>query len=606
MSIPDLELTDLNLLCTSFGLFFVIYGSFSYLVKERFFLNEAPIAVLVGVALGPYGVGGIFNWASKEVEMDAVSLGLSRVVIGIQLTLVGIQLPYKYPQVELRSLSMLLLPVMTIMWLSTTLCIWLLIPRLSVLAALIIATSATPTDPVLSNAIVKGAFADQYVSPRLRNLISAESGGNDGFGYPFLYLAVHLIKETTTKEALTTWVFSTVLYKVLGAVLYGTLVGYVSRKALEFSTDRNLIDKESFLLYGSAMGVFIIGSGGALGFDELLAAFTAGNALTWNDFYRDQCEESEVDNCVDLLLNLVFFSFLGATIPWDSFNDPENGVTPLRLVGICVLVLLFRRLPAMLALYRFVPTLHDVSEASFMGYFAPIGAGAVYYLGEIMKEFKADDPSPYAQRIRVLAKPITYSLIIASIFGHSLAIPLVKLVFKWRGIESIKIKGESYAGSDISDDGGYHEHAEEDSDSLEEEYEEGEHVDPRPSKRNDRPSFQSGAGSYQQSSVHRASDNDTTLPVIDTTRHDGGAAQEQEHSWQVSSGHKLGPHHRLRRNEETGQVELDPHLYTLHQGNVVRMDQQSQKAHRRRNQGRGQQDEEQGLLQSGGNHYGST
>jgi hypothetical protein len=47
-----------------------------------------------------------------------------------------------------------------------------------VLVALVIAAAVTPTDPVLSSAIVKGSFADQYVSPRIRNLISAESGAN--------------------------------------------------------------------------------------------------------------------------------------------------------------------------------------------------------------------------------------------------------------------------------------------------------------------------------------------------------------------------------------------------------------------------------------------
>lgn len=231
----ELKVTTLNLLCTAFGLFFVAYGTFSYLIKERLFLGEAPLAVLIGIGLGPYGLGGIFNWASKEIGMDEVSLGLCRVVIGIQLTLVGVQLPYKYPWVEIRSLAVLLLPVMTLMWLATTFCIWIVIPSLPLLAGLVIATSATPTDPVLSNAIVKGAFADQYVSPRLRNLISAESGANDGFGYPFLFLAVHLLKLETTTEALTTWLFQTCLYTVGGAVLYGIVVGYICRRLIEFS-----------------------------------------------------------------------------------------------------------------------------------------------------------------------------------------------------------------------------------------------------------------------------------------------------------------------------------------------------------------------------------
>ncbi|KAJ1022021.1 hypothetical protein NDA18_005256 [Ustilago nuda] len=602
----DLEITALNLLCTSFGLFFIAYGTFSYLIKERLFLGEAPLAVVIGIGLGPYGLGGIFNWASKETDIDEVSLGLCRVVIGIQLTLVGVQLPYKYPWIEIRSLAVLLLPIMTVMWLSTTLCIWLVIPSLPVLAGLVIATSATPTDPVLSNAIVKGAFADQYVSPRIRNLISGESGANDGFGYPFLFLAVHLLKLETTTEALTAWLLETCLYTVGGAVIYGIVVGYLCRKFIEFSTDHNFIDKESFLLYGAAMGVFIIGSGGVMQIDDLLAAFVAGNALSWTDFYREQCEESEVDNCLDLLLNLVFFSFLGATIPWDSFNDPENGVTPGKFALMCILVLLFRRLPAMLAFYRFLPTLHDVSEACFIGYFAPIGAGALFYLGVILDEFKPENPSLVAKRIRVLAKPVTYALILSSIIGHSLAIPLVKAAFEYFNVKSIKLDGES----DISADEDNKQQDQDDDDqeeeggaageendilrargyarpirnrreemSVEDEYEHGEHRDrdrrysqqSTDSRRSSRAADSSEhSESYHHSTIHRPENKQRRASHREDPE-SGGAyhrygSWDKRASWRVSSGHKLGPHHRLRRNEQTGQLELDPRMYTVEHG----------------------------------------
>lgn len=662
----DLEVTTLNLLCTSFGLFFVAYGTFSYLIKERLFLGETPLAVLIGIGLGPYGLGGIFNWASKEIDMDEISLGLCRVVIGIQLTLVGVQLPYKYPWIEIRSLAVLLIPVMTLMWLATTLCIWLVIPSLPLLAGLVIATSATPTDPVLSNAIVKGAFADQYVSPRLRNLISAESGANDGFGYPFLFLAVHLLKLDSTTEALTSWLFKTCIYTVGGAIAYGIVVGYVCRRLLEFATDRNFIDKESFLLFGASMGVFIIGSGGVFQFDDLLAAFVAGNALSWTDFYREQCEESEVDNCLDLLLNLVFFSFLGATIPWDSFNDPANGITPGRLLLVCILVLLFRRLPAMLAFYRYVPTLHDISEACFVGYFAPIGAGALFYLGVILDEFKADDPSPVSMRIRVLAKPVTYALILSSIIGHSLAIPLVKVAFKYWNVESIKMQGESEIGDDDHKDAEEDDEEEEqmqgaadesqrdtrraqngplkqsrerghgydrpirdrrEEEDVEDEYEQGDHRDPRggsysgaDSRRSSRASESEHSESYRHSTVHRPDYRRRPSQREELEAHGAYRADrswDERASWRVSSGHKLGPHHQLRRNEQTGQLELDPRMYTVEHGAPIRLrrggsasDTRS-RSRRRRSEHDGNDDEE-SLLEQGrrystaqGTSYGS-
>lgn len=242
------------------------------------------------------------------------------------------------------------------MWLITT-GLTMLLFKVPLLVALVIASCATPTDPVLSNAIVKGSFADQHVSPRLRNLISAESGANDGFGYPFLFLAVHILKSASTGEALKTWVIKTILYQVLGAAIFGAAIGVAAKYILRWSTKRNNIDKESFLCFGIAVGIFTVGTAGYLDLDDLLAAFAAGNALTWDDWYREETEDDELQNVMDLLLNSLFFTFVGATIPWDSFVSPKDGLTAGKLVGLGLLVLLLRRLPSMLLFHRAIPCL---------------------------------------------------------------------------------------------------------------------------------------------------------------------------------------------------------------------------------------------------------
>jgi NhaP-type Na+/H+ or K+/H+ antiporter len=58
----------------------------------------------------------------------------------------------------------------------------------------------TSTDPVLSQAIAKGPFADKYVPRALREIISAEAGSNDGFGFPFLLLATYLIRHAPEED----------------------------------------------------------------------------------------------------------------------------------------------------------------------------------------------------------------------------------------------------------------------------------------------------------------------------------------------------------------------------------------------------------------------
>lgn len=51
---------------------------------------------------------------------------------------------------------MCLIPVMTIMWLATTLCMLATIPKITLLAGLALASCVTCTDPVLSQAVAKG------------------------------------------------------------------------------------------------------------------------------------------------------------------------------------------------------------------------------------------------------------------------------------------------------------------------------------------------------------------------------------------------------------------------------------------------------------------
>lgn len=62
---------------------------------------------------------------------------MTRVVIGVQLVMAGYQLPMKYPWHRWRDMALLLIPVMTIMWLCTTGCIILMVPKLTLLTAMV-------------------------------------------------------------------------------------------------------------------------------------------------------------------------------------------------------------------------------------------------------------------------------------------------------------------------------------------------------------------------------------------------------------------------------------------------------------------------------------
>lgn len=103
---------------------------------------------------------------------------------------------------------------------------------------MVIAACVTPTDPVLSNSVVKGRFAEKHVPPRIRYLLSAESGINDGMGLPFLLLGLYLIKEKSTGAAIAKWFYLAWGYQILLSVIIGAVIGFAARKAVKGAKNR--------------------------------------------------------------------------------------------------------------------------------------------------------------------------------------------------------------------------------------------------------------------------------------------------------------------------------------------------------------------------------
>lgn len=161
-------------------------------------------------------------------------------------------------------MALLLIPVMTIMWLCTTGCVKLMIPKLTTVSAMVIASLVTCTDPILSQAIAKGPFADKYVPRALREIISAEAGANDGFGFPFLLLATYLTRYAPKDDvnfkpgvshiasraadvgrlgggagqAIETWIVEGWLHFILLGVVVGAVLGIASMYAATFTLRR--------------------------------------------------------------------------------------------------------------------------------------------------------------------------------------------------------------------------------------------------------------------------------------------------------------------------------------------------------------------------------
>ncbi|KAI8375837.1 Sodium/hydrogen exchanger family-domain-containing protein [Blakeslea trispora] len=341
---------------------------------------------------------------------------------------VGIELPKHYMKKEWLTMFMLLIPIMVFMWLVSGLFIWWLVPPINYLHALVIAACVCPTDPILANSVVKGRFAEKHVPAHIRNALSAESGANDGMGFPFLFLALFLISEPNVGTAIGKWIYLTLLFQIVLSCIIGLVVGYVARKILQWSEKNHLIDKPSFLCFAIALALFLMSMTGFSGSDDLLACFVAGNAFSWDDWFRQETEEAHFQEVIDMMLNLAVFIYIGAIIPWSDFGNAELGLTPWRLVVIAILILVFRRLPVMVLLKPVMPALKTYREAVFSGWFGPMGVGAVF-LAMVAKEEMNEIYAEEAEKpITIeLISPVVLFIVLSSTLVHGTTIPLFKI-----------------------------------------------------------------------------------------------------------------------------------------------------------------------------------
>ncbi|KAI9296648.1 hypothetical protein K502DRAFT_314043 [Neoconidiobolus thromboides FSU 785] len=401
-----------------FGGFIVIFSLFSMVIKEWLFLSEALVATLFGILIGPEGFGFVnpLGWDN----IDKVTLEFARVCIALQVFAAGVNLPKAYLVKEWKSLLVLLLPVMGVMWAVTAFAIKFLL-NINILEALLIAACVTPTDPVLANSIVRGRFAESHVPLHVRNIISAESGANDGLGFPYLYFPLLILRSANFGSAMMEWSISIWLYQIVLSTIIGAVIGYAALKILYYCQSRELIDKESFLVFGFALSLFIMGCVGIIKSDDLLACFIAGNAFTWDDWFRIEIENTHMQEVVDLFFNLSIFIFFGTIVPWAAFGT----IGVYKLIGIAVIVLLFRRVPIVLALKPFTPSLKNYSEAFFAGWFGPIGVGAIFYSMVAREELHLmGEKFAY---IKDIVFPVSAFLILSSVIVHGMTVPLFKL-----------------------------------------------------------------------------------------------------------------------------------------------------------------------------------
>lgn len=388
--IPELEPDGPHLVYLALSFFLILYALFSELIRNKIHLSEPPLATLTGIALGPLAVG--LPGSSRYAFQDNITQELARVVTCVQVFAVGLSLPSGYVKKHWRGLSLLIGPNMMFGWVvSATIIKFVLGLQWS--TSFIIAATLTPTDPVLSASVLGEAKFSTRIPKRIRHMLAAESGCNDGTAYPFLYAAIFAVTQSSKADWSKMFFLETILWQCLFGIVVGIVIGLAANRALRFSERKGYTQEATLFVFYFLLAIFATGVGSTLGLDDFLVSFCAGTAFCWDGWFHEKTSRMKLPSIIDLLLNSTMFVYFGTIIPWDKYTGVGT-LNAWRLLACTVLILLLRRLPSILMLKKIIPEVRTWSEAVFVGHFGPMGVGAMFLAIEARARLETGTSTP--------------------------------------------------------------------------------------------------------------------------------------------------------------------------------------------------------------------
>lgn len=357
-------------------------------------VTEPLAAVVLGVLVGPAVLGLI---DVPQHVRDVLLLEGSRLLLALSVMAAALRFQVRSLRPLLRAVALLLLVIMPVAALVAGAAALML--GLPVALALLVGACLCPTDPVLAASVVSGEPAEKGLPERMRQLLTVESGANDGLALPIVGLAIAMVLPHTT--ALDS--AGRMAWEVLGATAIGIGAGALAGIGHNLATKDRDLARGPALLYTLLLAVAVLGISRLAHTDGILAAFLAGLAYNWYTSDRDRESESTIDEAVNRYAVLPLFLLLGAVLPWAHWVE----FGPLAVVFV-VAVLLLRRLPWVLLLKR--PIGLTSRDAVFIGWFGPMGISAVFYLAYSIHEGVHDERLFAAGTLAVTASIVAFGI----------------------------------------------------------------------------------------------------------------------------------------------------------------------------------------------------
>jgi NhaP-type Na+/H+ or K+/H+ antiporter len=288
-----------------------------------------------------------------------------------------------------------------------------LVVGLSIGAAILLGAILAPTDPVLAGEIGVEEVGDGEDEEH-RFALSGESGLNDGFAFPFIFLGVFVASGASGWFG--EWVAADLLYAVIIGLALGALAGFLLGRLIDFLDRLGFISEEyeGWVAFACLLMVYgFVEFDGAYGF---LAVFAAGLAYRRRKTrtVRHYKRVNEGLKSVEHIMELALMVLIGSMLTFVGLSIP--GIAGWGLVFL--LLFFIRPVSVFIA---FLGSRLNLKERFFVAWFGIRGLGSLYYAAVV---FQSDVLS--RGEIEMVFW-ITMAAIVASVIIHGLtAEPLTK------------------------------------------------------------------------------------------------------------------------------------------------------------------------------------
>ncbi|MBD2296795.1 sodium:proton antiporter [Anabaena sphaerica FACHB-251] len=403
----------LNLLVIGLLLLIVTLGS-GWI--SRLPLSFSMIYLIVGVFLGPYGLG-LIQLRRDELFNAELLERLTEFVVIVSVFSCGLKivtlLKWKFWNITVRLIG-LLMPI-SIFSLAAVGKLWL---GMNWGEGILLGAILAPTDPVLASEV---QLTDTNDQDELRFGLTSEGGLNDALAFPFVYFGIYAINDSNWHNWFGKWVAVDVIWAIAAGIVMGLIVPlaivWIDKKIQKYrpadAVMEDIIAISTILLTYSLTEV-VNGYG-------FLAVFVAGLAVqrSYTNPHKPLAQLEFLER-LEKLLEVGLILLLGTILLW----EPMFKYAAQSLLVISLLFLVIRPVGVWVSTIGKRPlnshrrTFNPVTRSLF-GWFGIRGIGSLYYLAySLSKGLKGETAEQIAW--------ITYTTVVISVIVHGIsATPLM-------------------------------------------------------------------------------------------------------------------------------------------------------------------------------------